>query len=120
MNRRGRPSSGQSSAPGCQIPIVDHRLQIVGWTAQPPEFRDGALHHPEAERLVGDPIEPIYVEIYDAADARRAGAPAGWTKPWRCLALANQRTAAAWWRFKEAPIPDAPPWSAPPRSRILQ
>ena len=77
-----------------EIPIVDRRRRIVGWTAANPEIVGLTVSHPEAERLVGGEVVCAYVEIDEPALAQRAGAPAGWTQKWRCLGLCS-RTATA-------------------------
>ena len=72
-----------------EIPSVDQRRRIVGWTRTSPE-RDPAspfMIHEEAQRLVGGPLACAYVQIMDRAGAARAGAPSGWDRPWWCLAL---------------------------------
>lgn len=60
------------------FPIVNEHRQIVGWTDAIPEFHGSMIREPEAERLLGCAIVALYVAIEDPADARRAGAPAGW------------------------------------------
>jgi len=70
------------------IPIVDEEAVIAGWTNTAPEIRAGQLFHPEAERLIGAHYAS-YVEIHDRHDAIRAGAPANWRSPWRCLGLCS-------------------------------
>jgi hypothetical protein len=75
----------------CQIPIIDAAMRIVAWTSHVPVIRAGELRHPEAESLLGGPIDAVYVELTDLADALAAGAPSDWREPWRCLALADQR-----------------------------
>src|SRR5262245_26358738 len=72
--------------PSCFIPIVNNKRVIVGWTDTAPKCIDAALRHADAEKLVG-PLKCLYVQIDAAADKHRAGAPAGWIGPWRCLAL---------------------------------
>jgi hypothetical protein len=90
MHKRGRESRSRSDQL-CQIPIVDAAMRIVGWTSQVPVIRAGDLRHPEAEALVGGPVQAVYVELTNPADAMVAGAPSDWREPWRCLALADQR-----------------------------
>jgi hypothetical protein len=70
------------------IPIVDEEAMVVGWTDTPPEVRAGQLFHPDAERLIGAHYAS-YVEIHDRQYAIRAGAPANWRSPWRCLGLCS-------------------------------
>lgn len=73
------------------FPIVSEQRQIVGWTDAIPEFHGSLIREPEAERLLGGGIMPLYVRIEDPLDAQRAGAPADWTGAWRCLALCSAR-----------------------------
>ena len=70
-----------------QVPIVDRSCRIVGWTSASPETVGAILRHAEAEKLLGGPVTGIYVQIADPAAAERAGAPAGWDAPWRCIAI---------------------------------
>jgi len=72
---------------GWEFPIFDRECRLVGWTRQGPEFSSTLLRHPYAERLAGGTVSCAYVQIEDPADAKRAGAPAGWKEPWRCLGL---------------------------------
>jgi hypothetical protein len=72
------------------IPIVDAHCRIVGWSAVSPNFEHERVENAEAEILVGD-LMPAYVEIEDANLATRAGAPAGWAGPWRCLGICSKR-----------------------------
>ena len=77
---------------GCQLdfktPIVDERDRVIGWTKATPELYGRTIvHHEEAERLIGGPVECTFVEIEDRKDAASAGAPTGWRGSWRCLAL---------------------------------
>jgi hypothetical protein len=90
QQKRGRPGRSRSEHL-CHIPIVDAGMRIIGWTSQVPVIRAGELHHPEAEALLGGPIQAVYVELTNLADAMAAGAPSGWREPWRCLALADPR-----------------------------
>jgi len=94
MQKRGRPSRWRSEH-FCQIPIVDAAMRIVGWTSHVPVLRAGELRHPEAEALLRGPVQAIYVELTNLADAMAAGAPPDWREPWRCLALADQRVGPA-------------------------
>lgn len=79
-----------------QVPIVNRHRQIVGWTSENPQVTAGRyMRHTYAEQLVRDPIICAYVEIADQAAAVRAGAPAGWQDPWRCLALVSEKATQA-------------------------
>ena len=73
------------------IPIVDEHGRIVGWADTTPVIRGMALYQPDAARLLGESFLANYVRIDDPEDAARAGAPAGWSGPWRCLALCSAR-----------------------------
>ncbi len=88
--KRGRLSRSHSEH-FSQIPIVDAAMHIVGWTSHVPVIRAGEMRHAEAEALLGGRVKAVYVELTDLADAVAAGAPSDWRKPWRCLALADQR-----------------------------
>ena len=77
----------------CHIPIIDASLRIVGWTDTVPSVLGSGLRHPEAESLVGGPIDALYIEIRDKDSAVAAGAATNWKGPWRCLALAEQGAA---------------------------
>jgi hypothetical protein len=81
MGQRTRP------VPRCEFPIVDNRRRIVGWTRTVPHYIDGVLRHPEAEAILKGAVVAAYVEIQAPQEAVRAGAPAGWQGPWRCLGL---------------------------------
>jgi hypothetical protein len=76
---------------GCELdiqtPIVDERERIIGWTKTTPELYGAVVHHEQAERLVGGPVECAFIEIADKKAAAAAGAPIGWRGSWRCLAL---------------------------------
>jgi hypothetical protein len=74
-----------------EIPIIDAKRRIAGWTKLAPEYRGAMLFHAEAERLVGGTVLCAYVQIEDQHDASRAGAPAGWQGTWRCLALCSEK-----------------------------
>jgi hypothetical protein len=92
QQKRGRPNRSRFEHL-CQIPIIDGSMRIVAWTSHVPVLRAGELRHPEAESLLGGPIDAVYVELTNPADAMAAGAPSNWREPWRCLALADRRAA---------------------------
>ena len=75
-----------ATAPG-SIPIVGGAHEVVGWTDQAPVIENGRLRHAEAERVLGGPIFCTQVALTSPAEIMRAGGPANWTGPWRCLAL---------------------------------
>ena len=83
--RRRRGKAPGDANPG--IPIVDGALRIVAWTDAAPAIEQGRLRHPEAERLLGGDIFCTQVALTSPADIARAGGPAAWSSPWRCLAL---------------------------------
>jgi hypothetical protein len=66
---------------------VDAHHRVVGWTASPPAVEDGGLRHRGAERLLGGRVFCTQVALLRPVDVQRAGGPASWTGPWRCLAL---------------------------------
>jgi hypothetical protein len=84
VRRRRRGKSGDANP---DIPIVDGTLRIVAWTDAAPTIEHGRLRHPEAERLLGGDIFCTQVALLTPADVVRAGGPAAWSSPWRCLAL---------------------------------
>jgi hypothetical protein len=73
--------------PRTSIPIVDAELHVIGWTASPPVVEDGGLRHRGAERLLGGRIFCTQIALLHPGDILRAGGPAAWLGPWRCLAL---------------------------------
>lgn len=76
-----------------EVPIVDGNCRIIGWTSTAPTTVDAAVRHPDAEKLAGGPVTCGYVQITDKEAARRAGAPADWSEPWRCLAIISESGA---------------------------
>ena len=76
-----------------QIPIVDAERRIVGWTSEDPETLGSTVRHAAAEKIAGGSVTCAYVQISDRAAAERAGAPADWEGPWRCLAIIAERGA---------------------------
>jgi hypothetical protein len=70
-----------------QIPIVNRNRRIIGWTQESPQATGAILRHIEAEKVVGGPVTATYIQITNRSAAERAGAPAGWIEPWRCLAI---------------------------------
>ena len=76
------------------IPIIDGNARIVGWTTTAPDQRAGRVIHREAQEMIGTALGAAFVDL-DAKDAERAGAPPGWTGPWRCLAICPERMAQA-------------------------
>lgn len=69
------------------IPIIDRSGHVVGWTSTPPTSTAGRIQHPDAAKLLSGEITTRYIELDDPKDAARAGAPGGWTQPWRCFAI---------------------------------
>lgn len=78
-----------------EVPIVDGKRRIIGWTSDAPTTVDATVRHPAAEKLAGGPVTCGYVRITDQDAARRAGAPADWSEPWQCLAIIGERGAAS-------------------------
>lgn len=66
---------------------MDRNRRIIGWTTRAPESTGMTIRHAEAEKVVGGAVTCAYVEIADHEAAARAGAPADWRGPWRCLAI---------------------------------
>jgi hypothetical protein len=91
----GRPVRAATPARSTSIAIVDEHGRIVGWTDITPVIRGTTLRQPDAERLLGGAFLANYVRIENPEDAARAGAPAGWSGAWRCLALCSTRLIAA-------------------------
>ena len=81
---RRRKWGGMGSA---AIPIVNHAHEIVGWTSTAPAVENGRLRHAEAERALRGPIFCTQIALLNPHDICRAGGPANWSGPWRCLAL---------------------------------
>lgn len=81
---RRRKWGGLGSA---AIPIVNHAHEIVGWTSTAPAVENGRLRHAEAERALRGAIFCTQVALLNTHEIRRAGGPANWSGPWRCLAL---------------------------------
>jgi hypothetical protein len=77
------------------IPIVNAAHEIVGWTDVGPEIVRNRLRHRGAERLLGGPIHSVEVVLTDRRQMAQAGAPAGWSRSWRCLALCSGERAGA-------------------------
>jgi len=90
-SRAAGAANGRRLRANWEIPIIDARRRIVGWTNIAPEYRGALLHHAEAERLVGGPVLCAYVQIEESHDANRAGAPPAWNGAWRCLGLCSER-----------------------------
>lgn len=84
---RGRRRRGAGITPAPHIPIVDGTHAVVGWTENAPEIESGRLRHAAAERLLGGPIFCTQVALIRPDEVARAGGPANWPGPWRCLAL---------------------------------
>lgn len=76
------------------IPILNAGGRIIGWTEAPPRLRDGTLVHEGAASLLKADIATGEVVLTEAKDLRRANAPKGWTKPWRCLAICPAASAS--------------------------
>ena len=74
-----------------RIPIVDAAGAVVGWSSEPPKVVGMSLRHPQAEALLGGAIDCAYLELHDPDEAMAAGAPPGWSGPWRCLVIAKRR-----------------------------
>jgi len=92
MAQESRSTAAESPRPSLvrwEIPIIDGQRRLVGWTVNAPRYLGGLVHHPEAEKLIGGPIVGAYVQIEDADNAQRAGAPPNWKGPWRCLGLCS-------------------------------
>jgi hypothetical protein len=85
------PHTGVRGIRPLQIPIVDENRRLIGWTGAAPRVENGTIRHLAAERMVGGPIVGAHVHLVDPDDAARAGAPRGWTAPWRCIALVSAR-----------------------------
>ena len=66
---------------------MDRSRRIVGWTSEGPEAIGSRFRHAAAEKLIGQAITCACVQIHAREAAERAGAPPGWTGPWRCPAL---------------------------------
>jgi len=77
------------------IPIIDADCRIIAWTDVPPVVERNRLRHPAAERLLGGPIFCTEIGLSDPREAALAGAPRGWRKIWRCLALCGDERAAS-------------------------
>jgi hypothetical protein len=71
----------------CYIPIVNAMHEIVGWTDLAPTVESGRLRHAKAEHALRGPIFCTQVALTRLPDIVRAGGPANWAGPWRCLAL---------------------------------
>ena len=69
------------------IPMIDKTGRVVGWTTTAPIVSAGRMRHPGAKMHFTGDFSTRYVELVDAKDAVKAGAPAGWPEPWRCLGL---------------------------------
>lgn len=83
---RGRRRRRAPGAP-VSIPVVNGEHAIVAWTDAAPDVEGGRLRHATAERLLGVAIFCTQVALARPADIARAGGPANWVGPWRCLAL---------------------------------
>jgi len=70
-----------------EIPIVDEHLTIVSWSDEMPQIIGGSLRHRRAETILRGRVSCRFIEISDASDARRSGAPPDWQGSWRCLAI---------------------------------
>jgi hypothetical protein len=75
------------------IPVLDAQGRVVGWTTTPPTMQNGKLVHDGASRLLKSELATGEVVLTEAEDIRRAGAPAGWDRPWRCLAICPAASA---------------------------
>jgi hypothetical protein len=89
---RGRRRRTASTTPGC-IPIVDAAHALVGWTDTAPIVENGRLRHAKAERLLGGAIFCTQIALIRREEIVRAGGPADWVGPWRCLALCRAEHA---------------------------
>lgn len=76
------------------IAIVDRLGNVVGWTDTPPSVIGGRLVHPDAAALIGEDLSTSNIQLTEAEHVARAGAPAGWPGPWRCMALCPQGVGA--------------------------
>jgi hypothetical protein len=109
---RGRRRRLASTTPG-SIPIVGGAHEVVGWTERAPVIENGRLRHAEAERVLGGPIFCTQVALTSPAEIARAGGPANWTGPWRCLALCPIAHARGLEQPHEFPAGDALAGPAP-------
>jgi hypothetical protein len=71
------------------IPIVNADHVIVGWTDVDPVVVRNRLRHRKAERMLGGPIHCVEIVLTDRRQMAQAGAPPGWRRTWRCLALCS-------------------------------
>jgi hypothetical protein len=71
------------------IPIVNARREIVGWTQAAPVIVRNRLRHRKAERLLGGPIHCVEITLAEPRHLAQAGAPRGWRRTWRCIALCS-------------------------------
>jgi hypothetical protein len=76
------------------IPVLNAQGEIVEWTATPPVVREGKLVHEHASRLLKGEIATGEIILTKPEDLRRAGAPEGWSEPWRCLAICPAMSAS--------------------------
>ena len=76
------------------IPIVDLDARIVAWTCETPKQINARVIHSEAQALLRGPLGVAVIEV-SAENAMRAGAPANWSKPWRCVAICQENLAQA-------------------------
>lgn len=77
----------------CCIPIVDAAHALVGWTETAPIVENGRLRHAKAEHLLGGAIFCTQIALSRGEEIVRAGGPANWVGPWRCLALCRAEHA---------------------------
>jgi hypothetical protein len=71
------------------IPIVNAEHTIVAWTDVAPAVVRNRLRHRKAEQMLGGPIHCVEIVLTDKHHLARAGAPRGWRRTWRCLALCS-------------------------------
>lgn len=91
-------------APAYCIPIVDAAHEVVGWTETAPVVENGRLRHAKAERLLGGAIFCTQVALTGPEEIVRAGGPANWLGPWRCLALCRVEHARGLEQPRATPV----------------
>jgi hypothetical protein len=76
------------------IPVLDAQGQIIDWTDTPPRVHEGKLVHERVSLLLKSEIATGEIILTEKEDLRRAGAPEGWSEPWRCLAICPAASAS--------------------------
>lgn len=56
-----------------RFPLLDRGARLVGWSDEPPFFRERVLRHPEAEALIGTPIVILPALLMAEAHMHLAG-----------------------------------------------